>query len=158
MTCAKCDTLLGSLDGSEHRFHKARVAAKGQRSPEPLTYVIIGMLSTLEAHAVHHFLIKSTSPESGMIIVWILTPDARMTGTEISTKTPGQRVIKVMFRRGIVDDLQNDELEQMEVDQVDFSRLENALRLGHTILGSLRSKEWKSSFLRRYEHSLADVN
>lgn len=156
MICAGCSSPVGLVNGQEYRLLKASLKIEGQQAPDQLFYLVAEMLSTLDAHAVHRFLLKSKDLVENLIVVWILTPDARITGTDVSRESPGQRVTKVMFRHGMENDADDEELEIMEISSGDLHQIRDRLQKNHEIIGLGCSKEWQSSFLARYEVTLHD--
>lgn len=146
--------------------------------------LIAEMLTTLDTHAVHRFHITSEDDDddvhtdsvgstgscrstSGSVLIWILTPDARITASDIATTSPGARVVKVMFQHRQSIETHNinqaegevqtaeeegeEEVETMQVTASELYHLRAALTRHHGIMGGETVEAWSPSFLIRYD-------
>ena len=144
----RCGQILGSVDGYEYRLRKSRL--KNSLVHGELLYLVADMLAVVEAHAVHTFLIKGGGSGERRL-VWILTTDARVTASRVSLRSPGQRVIKVMYKSASEIDEENQEIEIICVDVDVMHELCETLDRHHKTLSMEGMQEWQSSFLSRYE-------
>lgn len=108
----------------------------------------------------HESAFRSESRESGpgpdeshttYCLVWVLVPDARVTGSTIDTESPGQRVSKVLYRtyQACPDDSQD--VEQVTVSRPELDSLVTTLQRNSLVMGNSGVDNWTSSFLERYE-------
>lgn len=156
--CAACQRTLGSSDGDQYKIRKSALSnSASEESNSDLHYLIADLLVTLDAHAVYKYLIKNADGRyDESVLVWILTPDARVTATNISNQSPGKRIAKVMYKPATEQDEKNEEVEIIKVDQDLLTSLIRALAVHHEIQGSEVMKEWRASFLNRYEPDQAE--
>lgn len=151
MVCGGCEARIGIVDGREFRIYKEAIRVEGQEVPDPLHYLVASMLTTLDAHAVHRFLLQSDKFASDSLLIWILTPDARITASTVNVVSPGQRVMKIMYRQAEEQDTGEEDVEIMDISPKELASLERELHKNYLVLGAVNSKEWKSSFLSRFE-------
>ena len=127
------------------------------------------MLATIEAHAVHRFLIQAqtlpdartrldsrttrhtTEPPKDGLMLWLLTPDARITTSSIDLPSPGLRVAKLLYREAREADRDCPETEIMQIPQEVLRDLYRILRLHHNLSFKECMQDWHASFLERYE-------
>ncbi|CCG83603.1 protein of unknown function [Taphrina deformans PYCC 5710] len=143
------------LDDDEHRLLKQDLVVAGEEV-DPLTYLVAGMLDKLALQAVHHFLVTrksslETRHSDSNVLIWVLTPETRITATGICNNPPGRRVVKVMYRRNVNVEQGQQDTEQINADEDDFSRLVQRLDEHHRLVEQESFQDWSSSFIERFE-------
>lgn len=163
LLCSSCSAIVGVLDKPTQSYKLAKLSlsispSQGQpQSFDKPKWLSCHLLNSMDNQGLRKFIVTSGDDSPNTLLVWLFTPDVRVSSSESLTPEPA-RVAKILWKQTPAErqqallDTQSLSEGEMELPFFELQALQRALEDSAALLPekARRFQDWNTALLHRF--------